>query len=65
MFMGEHGLAMGKVRAHEPSLRVPLLVTGPGLRTAQTRQDPISTVSVTEPRTSMWLPRPTPHITLL
>lgn len=47
MIMGEHGLGMTKVRAHEPSLRVPMLVTGPGLRDRQVRQDPITTVDLT------------------
>jgi len=47
LIMGEHGFGMTKVRAYEPSLRVPLLVTGPGLRTAQKRYDPISTVDLT------------------
>lgn len=47
MIIGEHGLGMTKVRAHEPSLRVPMLITGPGLRTAQKRYDPISTVDLT------------------
>ncbi len=47
MIIGEHGLGMTKVRAQEPSLRVPMLVTGPGLRTAQKRYDPITTVDLT------------------
>lgn len=47
MLMGEHGLGMTKVRAHEPSLRVPLLVTGPGLRDRAVRHDPVSTVDLT------------------
>lgn len=47
MIIGEHGLGMTKVRAHEPSLRVPMLVTGPGLRDRQVRQDPITTVDLT------------------
>lgn len=47
MIIGEHGLGMTKVRAHEPSLRVPLLVTGPGLRAGEKRYDPISTVDLT------------------
>lgn len=47
MIIGEHGLGMTKVRAHEPSLRVPMLVTGPGLRNAEKRYDPISTVDLT------------------
>lgn len=47
MLLGEHGFAMTKVHAYEPSLRVPMLVTGPGLRSAQQRFDPISTVDLT------------------
>ena len=47
LLLGEHGFPMMKVWAYEPSLRVPLLMTGPGLRTAQKRYDPISTVDLT------------------
>ncbi|MFC5730793.1 MULTISPECIES: sulfatase [Nocardioides] len=46
MIIGEHGLTMTKVRAYEPSLRVPLLITGPGLREEQKRYDPVSTVDL-------------------
>ncbi|WP_418058568.1 sulfatase [Pimelobacter simplex] len=46
LLLGEHGFQMVKVWAYEPSLRVPLLVTGPGLRTEQKRYDPISTVDL-------------------
>lgn len=46
MLLGEHGFAMTKVWPYEPSLRVPMLVTGPGLREAQQRYDPISTVDL-------------------
>lgn len=46
-FLGEHRQREGKVRAHEPSLRVPFLVTGPGMREKDRRYDPISTVDVT------------------
>jgi N-acetylglucosamine-6-sulfatase len=45
-FLGEHRKRTGKIKAHEPSLRVPFLVTGPGMRTAQKRYDPISTVDI-------------------
>jgi N-acetylglucosamine-6-sulfatase len=45
-FQGEHRLRQGKVFAYEPSLRVPLLVTGPGLREGTKRYDPISTVDL-------------------
>ena len=46
-FLGEHRKVDGKVRAHEPSLRVPLLVTGPGMRGGEKRYDPISTIDLT------------------
>lgn len=46
-FLGEHRMRQGKLFAHEPSLRVPLLITGPGHRTAEQRYDPISTVDLT------------------
>ena len=46
-FLGEHRLRTGKVRTYEPSLRVPLLVTGPGIRQGERRYDPITTVDLT------------------
>ncbi|HEU5038112.1 MAG TPA: sulfatase [Nocardioides sp.] len=46
-FLGEHRRRSGKIRAHEPSLRVPLLVTGPGMRSGEHRYDPASTVDLT------------------
>ena len=46
-YLGEHRHRTGKVFAHEPSLRTPFLVTGPGLRGGQKRYDPISTVDIT------------------
>lgn len=46
-FLGEHRRGAGKILAHEPSLRVPLLVTGPGMRSGERRRDPASTVDVT------------------
>jgi arylsulfatase A-like enzyme len=45
-YLGEHRKLYGKIRAHEPSLRVPFLVTGPGLGRDEVRYDPISTVDV-------------------
>jgi N-acetylglucosamine-6-sulfatase len=45
-FLGEHRVRTGKTRAHEPSLRVPFLVTGPGMRSPGRRYDPISVVDV-------------------
>lgn len=45
--LGEHRLMQAKVRGYEPSLRVPLLVTGPGLRDGSRRYDPITTVDLT------------------
>jgi arylsulfatase A-like enzyme len=50
-YLGEHRKRQGKVSGHEPSLRVPFLVTGPGMRGrgkhGRLRFDPITTVDVT------------------
>ena len=45
-YLGEHRKLYGKVFAHEPSMRVPLLVTGPGMRTRSVRYDPVSLVDL-------------------
>lgn len=45
-FLGEHRKRTGKTRAHEPSLRVPLVVAGPGIPAGERRYDPISTVDL-------------------
>jgi arylsulfatase A-like enzyme len=49
-FQGEHRTRGGKILGHEPSFRVPFLVTGPGMRGADEnghkRYDPITTVDV-------------------
>ena len=45
-FLGEHRNRQGKIWAHEPSLRVPFLVTGPGIPHG-TRYDPISSADIT------------------
>lgn len=46
-YLGEHRKRQGKIYAHEPSLRVPLLMTGPGHRVREKRYDPVSTVDLT------------------
>jgi arylsulfatase A-like enzyme len=46
-YLGEHRKRTGKVSAHEPSLRVPLLVTGPGVPHGATRFDPVTTMDLT------------------
>lgn len=43
-FLGEHRRRGGKVLAHEPSLRVPFLIRGPGIPRGQRRYAPITTV---------------------
>lgn len=43
-FLGEHRVRTGKLRAHEPSLRVPFLIRGPGIPRGQRRHAPVSTV---------------------
>jgi arylsulfatase A-like enzyme len=44
--MGEHRQRPGKVKPHEPSLRVPLVIAGPGIPHG-VRQTPITTIDVT------------------
>lgn len=54
-FQGEHNRMSGKILAYEPSLRVPMLITGPGMRGGnhdgllggQDRFDPIDVVDLT------------------
>ncbi len=46
-YLGEHRIRTGKVRTYEPALRVPLLVTGPGMRRGERRYAPITTVDLT------------------
>jgi arylsulfatase A-like enzyme len=44
-FLGEHRMRQGKIWAHEPSLRVPFLLAGPGIPRG-TRYDPVSTEDI-------------------
>lgn len=44
-YLGEHRRRQGKITLHEPSLRVPFVVAGPGIRHG-VRFDPISTVDL-------------------
>ena len=46
-FMGEHREMPGKIKPQEPSLRVPLMMAGPGIPRGQLRFDPATTVDVT------------------
>ena len=45
-FLGEHRQRPGKVKAHEPSLRVPLVIRGPGIAQDVVSYDPITTVDL-------------------
>jgi N-acetylglucosamine-6-sulfatase len=45
-FLGEHRQRLGKVMAHEPVLRVPLAVAGPGIENG-VRYHPITTLDLT------------------
>jgi len=45
-FLGEHRQRQGKIKPHEPSLRVPFAVTGPGIPHGE-RFDPVTTPGVT------------------
>jgi arylsulfatase A-like enzyme len=46
-FLGEHRVRQGKVKPHEPSLRVPFMIAGPGIPAGRTRYDPIMTPDIT------------------
>jgi arylsulfatase A-like enzyme len=39
-FLGEHRMGQGKILPYEPSLRVPVLVRGPGIPRGDVRRDP-------------------------
>lgn len=43
-FLGEQHMRQGKIYPHEPSLRVPLLMRGPGIPPGATRRDPFTSV---------------------
>ncbi len=45
-FHGEHRVAAGKVLLYEPSIRVPLLIRGPGIPTGQHRSQFVSNVDL-------------------
>ncbi len=45
--MGEHRQPPSKTKPHEPSLRVPFLIAGPGIPRGETRVDPVTTVDIT------------------
>ncbi len=45
-FLGEHRMLQGKIKPHEPSLRVPFIMAGPGIPHGQ-RFDPVTTPGVT------------------
>src|SRR4029079_11093382 len=45
-FLGEHRMRQGKIKPHEPSLRVPFVMAGTGIPHG-TRFDPITTPGVT------------------
>jgi arylsulfatase A-like enzyme len=43
-FLGEHRMRQGKILPYEPSLRVPLLIRGPGIPHGQVRTDPFTMI---------------------
>ena len=43
-FLGEQRMREGKIWPHEPSLRVPLLMRGPGIPAGQVRTDPFTSL---------------------
>ena len=45
-FLGEQGIRDGKTLPHDPSLRVPLLMRGPGIPAGEVRYDPFMTIDL-------------------
>jgi N-acetylglucosamine-6-sulfatase len=45
-FLGEQRKRQGKIWPHEPSLRVPLLLRGPGIPPGERRTDPITSIDL-------------------
>lgn len=43
-YLGEHHLLRGKVITHEPSIRVPAVIRGPGVPRGEVRSDPMTSV---------------------
>ena len=43
-FLGEHRMRQGKTLPYEPSLRVPLVIRGPGIPRGQVRTDPFTMI---------------------
>jgi arylsulfatase A-like enzyme len=43
-FLGEHRMRQGKILPYEPSLRVPLMIRGPGIPAGQVRTDPFTMI---------------------
>lgn len=44
--LGEHRIRQGKVLPYEPSLRVPLVISGPGIPAGEVRTDPVLTIDM-------------------
>jgi arylsulfatase A-like enzyme len=45
-FLGEQRMRQGKIYPHEPSLRVPFLIRGPGIPPGRTRHDPVTSIDI-------------------
>jgi N-acetylglucosamine-6-sulfatase len=45
-FHGEHRVAAGKVRLYEPSIRVPLMIRGPGIPNGKRRYQPVANIDL-------------------
>ncbi len=43
-FLGEHRMRQGKILPYEPSLRVPLMIRGPGIPRGEVRTDPFTMI---------------------
>src|SRR5680860_914035 len=45
-FLGEHRMRQGKILPYDPSLRVPLMIRGPGIPKGVVRDDPFTIIAV-------------------
>jgi arylsulfatase A-like enzyme len=45
-FLGEQRVRLGKIYPHEPSLRVPFLLRGPGVPHGERRHDPVASIDL-------------------
>ena len=61
-FLGEQGIRQGKVLPYEAALRVPLLMSGPGIPAGEERSDPFLSIDLASTLADMADARPTSQV---